>query len=267
MSRASLLAPLVLLLLASSSACDKQADTTQTPGEDAVDALTRELLDALAGAERGRAQALSNASLAAELDERTVATVARTLTWLGPITSLARSEETPIQAGVERRYRVGFERDEVTLTMTVVGGKVEGFEFDAGQWETLSERANLAAAGTLRVATFQFTGPDGRPLEQPTDPADIDYSLALDGLDAQLREHHVIIQKQVFDANEQLVYRQDRDDDIRFPQAESGSAGGTLTGSVAVPGPGRYELELKITDLVAGKSLVHRVSFELSPAG
>jgi hypothetical protein len=253
MPRAPLLA--AILLLAPALACDKNAGDTQSPGEDAVDQRTRELLDALAEGDRERAQSLSNQALAIELDERTVVTIGRTLTWLGPVTTLTRTNETPVSGGVERRYRVGFEHGEVTLTITIVGDKVEGFEFDEGQWAALSERAIEAVAGSLAVAQFELTG--------PLDPAKISYSLALEGLEAQLREHHVTIAKQVFDGDGNVVYRQREDDDIRFPQAEAGSVGGTITGTVAVPGPGSYELELTITDLMGNKSLVHRTSFAI----
>lgn len=249
MSRASLLA--AILLLAPMLACDKNAPNTQSPGEDAVDQRTRELLDALADGDRERAQSLSNHTLAIALDERTVVTVGRTLTWLGSLTQLTRTNEVPVSGGVERRYRVGFEHGEVTLTITIVGDKVEGFEFDEGQWDALSERATEASAGSMRIAEFAFV--------QPLAPDAVNYSLALEGLEAQLREHHVTIAKLVFDQGGNVVYRQREPDDIRFPQAEAGSFGGTITGSVSVPSPGNYELELTITDLVAGKSLVHRV--------
>ena len=242
-----------LLLITPVSACDKTSGETATPSEDSVDALTRELLAALAGDQRERAQELSNRVLAVELDQRTVATIGRTLTWLGPIQSLAQTSETAVAGGVERRYQVGFERGEVTVTITIVEAKVEGFEFDPDQWEAIDARATQAMAGSLRVAEFWFVGPEGKTHAEPADPSDIGYSLALEGLDAQLREHHVTIAKQVHDAEGNQVYRQRDNDDVRFPQAETGSSGGSITGAVAVPGPGRYELELEVTDLVAGQ--------------
>lgn len=253
MLRASLL--VVALLLAPTLACDKNASDTQSPGEDALDRQTRDLLDALARGDRVRAQSLANQKLALELDERTVATVGRTLVWLGPVTGLTRTHEAPVSGGVERRYRVGFDHGELTLTITFVGDKVEGFEFDEGQWDALSERALEAAAGSLRIAEFSFAA--------LLDPAAVNYSLALEGLEAQLREHHVTIDKLVFDRGGNVVYRQREPDEIRFPQAEAGSIGGTITGSVAVPQPGDYELELTITDRIGGKSLVHRTSFTI----
>ncbi|MFO7563829.1 MAG: hypothetical protein R6X02_14380 [Enhygromyxa sp.] len=258
MSRASLLA--AVMLLAPLSACDKNAADARAPaGEDSVDRLTLELLDALAAGDRERAQSLANAGLALELDERAVVTLGRTLAWLGPITSLARRDETPVSGGVERHYLVGFDGGEITLTLTVTGDKIEGFSFDPGQWDALSERAAEASAGSLRVTHIELVGPDGGPITGPLDPAAIHYSLALEGLDAQLREHHVIIAKQVFDGEGAVVYRQRAPDDIRFPQAETGSDGGTITGTVAVPQPGRYELELTIDDRIGGQSVVHRV--------
>lgn len=253
MPRASLLA--TLLLLAPLLACDKSGANTQSPSEDAVDHITRELLDALANSDRERAQSLANRTLAIELDERTVVTVGRTLAWLGPCTGLTRTDETPVSGGVERRYRVSFEHGEVTLTITIVGDKIEGFEFDEGQWDAVSERALEAGGGSLRIAEFAFV--------EPLEPDAINYSLAIEGLDVQLREHHVTIAKQVFDAAGNVVYRQREPDDVRFPQAEAGSIAGTITGNVAVTSPGAYELELTITDLVAGKSFVHRVPFTI----
>lgn len=253
MLRARLL--VAALLLASPLACDKNAASVQAPSEDAVDRLTRELLDALAQAERARAQSLANQKLALALDERTVVTVGRTLAWLGPVTQLSRTAETPVSGGVERRYRVGFEHGELTLTITVVGDKIEGFEFDEGQWAAVSERALEATARALRVVEFR--------LVEPLDPAAINYSVALEGLEAQLRQHHVTIDKLVFDGDGNVVYRQREPDDIRFPQAEVGSVGATITGQVSVPGPGSYTLELTISDRIDDKSIVHRVPFTI----
>ncbi|NJK31525.1 MAG: hypothetical protein HC927_03365 [Deltaproteobacteria bacterium] len=143
--------------------------------------------------------------------------------------------------------------------MTAGGGKMIGFEFDDPSWPTYVERA--ANSGSLKVAEFALTAPDGQPLTGPLDPKAIHYSIALEGLGSNLREHHVTIDKVVMDAKGTQVYRQREPDDIRFPEAEIGSSGGRLTGSVAVPGPGTYELELKIVDLVGGESIVHRHEF------
>jgi hypothetical protein len=263
MSRTSVLAAL-LLFAPLSFACKKEtAPPPQTPGQDSVDQLTREFLEALADGEREHAQLLSNQLLATELDARTVVTIGRNLVWLGPHVSLTRVDEKLLINGVERRYRVGFDHGEVTLTITVVGGKVEGFEFDEGQWDAINERASEAAAGSLRVAQFDFVGPDGKPVPTPLDPAKINYNLVIEGLEAELREHHVVIVKHVFDKDGHVIYRQDDDDDIRFPQAESGSVGGAITGSVAVPGPGTYHFELKIIDAVGDKSMMHHVPFTI----
>ena len=251
------------LVLAPSLACDKSGGGTEAPGEDRVDALARELLAALAEGEGAAIDAVASSQLAGELDERSRVTIGRTLAWLGPIASLARIDEHAIEGGVERRYTVGFDRGEVELTVTEVGGKVEGFEFESGRWDELGERALAASTGSLRIAEFVFVDAKDQPVPSPTDPGEIRYSVAVEGLDAQLREHHLTVAKLVFDGAGQVVYRQRQVDDIRFPQAETGSSGGRVTGAVAVPGPGHYDLELTITDLVAGATLIHRVPIVL----
>jgi hypothetical protein len=252
----SLVSALSLPLLAT-SACDKSAP--QHPEEDDTDRLVRALLDGLARGEREAVLALASDTLAADLDERDVTIIARTLDWLGGLESAERASEEAVAGGVRRRYELAFGRGGVGLTLTVVGGKIEGFEFDAQQWAALEDRAAEAAAGELRVAEFHWLDAEGKPVSAPPDPAAINYELGIEGLEAQLREHHVVIAKSVLDGEGNQVYRQNDDDDIRFPQAESGSSGGRITGSVAVPGPGHYELELQIRDLVGDQSMTHRV--------
>lgn len=250
--------------LVSAGACDKSG-STQAPadGADASDRLTNKLLAELAIGDRDAALALCNPSLAADLDEREVAILARTLAWLGPVEALERESEEPVAEGRRRHYLARFGAGEVGLSVTVVGAKFEGFAFDAGPWTTLVDRAAEAAAGSLRVTGFHFLDAGGKAIDDPLDPASIPYELVIEGLDAQLREHHAVIAKSVFDAEGHEVYRQSEDDDIRFPQAETGASGGRITGTVAVPGPGRYELELKIRDLVGAQAMTHRVSFAI----
>jgi hypothetical protein len=260
MSRVALLLALATI---PALACEKSGGGTEAPGEDRVDALTRALLDALREGEGERAQGLATPTLAAQLDERTVASVGRTLAWLGPIARLRSIAEDPIVGGVERRYALAFERGELELRVTVIADEIEGFEFDEDPWRALSEQALAANAGSLRVAQFGFVDAGDQPIPAPTDPSEIRYSLAIEGLDAQLREHHLMVAKQVYDRRGAVVYRQREADDIRFPQAETGSSGGRVTGAVAVPGPGEYELELTLTDLVGGQALIHRIPIVL----
>lgn len=244
------------------SGCEK---STQAPEQqaDAVDQLTERLLIALRQGAREDLLALATPTLAGDLDERDVAVIARTFAWTGQLASLTVVAEQPLSGGVERRYRLAFERGEVELSVSVIGDRLEGFAFDEAVWTTMVERAAAAEAGNLRVASFAFVDLHGKPLTQPTDAAAIHYDLALEGLEAQLREHHVVIAKQVFDAAGKQVYRQNEDDEIRFSQAEPGSSGGKLSGTVKVPGPGSYVLELEIQDVVGSTTLIHRVAFEL----
>jgi len=252
--RAPLLIACVFSLLSLPlSACERNKADTNTPeAEDPVDRLTRDLLGALEAPDRARLVALANPTLAAEFEARELASVSQTLTWLGPISGLSHANETPVANGIERHYQVSFDRGELGLAITIVAGKVEGFEFDAVQWDALSDRAAEAHAGSLRVTAFSFLG-------DTLDPKAIDYRMTIEGLGAELREHHVTVGKVVLDSSGAEVYRQRKDDSMRFPQAGSGGAGGHLDGGVTVPGAGTYTLELLITDQIAGESITHRV--------
>lgn len=257
----------ISLVLAGSSlslgGCEKSGSSTPSQTSDAIDELTSELLDGLRAGDRDAVLGLANATLASDLDERDVAVIARTLTWLGVARTIDRGAEEPVAGGTRRSYRVEFDRGEVELTVTVVGAKLEGFEFAEGQWSALVDGAAAAAAGELAVVEFRYLDREGQPIDAPVDAASIDYLVGLEGLESQLREHHVVIDKAVFDGEGNQVYRQDHPDDIRFPQSEDGSAGANITGKVAVPGPGRYELELDIDDRVGNQTLTHRESFSI----
>lgn len=247
------------------SSCEREG-SSQAPAadQDETDQLTQRLLASLRSGDRDAVLALSTPALASELEARgegEIAVITQTLEWAGGVESLQRGAEQAIAGGVRRQYSVAFGRGDVGLSVTVVGAKVEGFEFDAGQWQALVDRAAEAAAGTLRVAEFRYVGPKGETLAGPVDPADIYYELALEGLEAQFRAHHVVIAKTVRDAAGNEVYRQTDDDEVRFSQAEPGSSGGRVTGTVAVPGPGQYQLVLEIQDLVGAQTMTHRESF------
>ena len=251
-------------LLLGATACDKSTSAaSEAPADDAVDATTRALLEALAADNRDAAARVSTAELSLDLNTRRVAIIARTFAWLGALEGLSSSEEETLVDGARRRYVARFSRGELTLHVSVVGTKVEGFEFDPGQWSAYEERALTAHAGSMRLLAFHFVGPEGVAVDTPSDPSTIAYAVELEGLDAQLREHHITIGKSVHDLEGHEVYRQDADDNINFPQGEDGASGGTLTGKVAVPEPGSYELELHIRDLVGAQDLTHRVRFTI----
>ncbi len=250
-------APLVL------GACDKPRSSTAPAEQDSVDELTRALLVALQQNDAAALVELTSAELAGELDERARTELGRTLVWLGGVERLEQLDEREVVDGIERRYRVHFVDATSELVLTAVQGKVVGFEFDDPSWSSHVERA--ASIGDLRVAEFAFTGAEGQPIPAPLDPAAIGYSIAIEGLASNLREHEVSIGKVVLDSKGNQVYRQSADDQIRFPEAEVGASGGRITGNVAVPGPGEYELELRITDLVAGEEIVHRERFVIAP--
>lgn len=258
-------APLALALALASpimlTACERG---TQAPSEtDEADRLTEQLLAQLRLGEHDAALGLCAAALAGELGPRDLAVLTRTLAWLGPVEGLARGSEEPVEGGLRRAYRVQFDDAELGLTVAIGSGKFEAFEFDEQQWSGFVERAAQADAGQLRVAEFRYLDAKGQAIDAPQDPAMIVYELALEGLEAQLREHHVTVAKVVFDAAGNQVYVQEKDDVVRFSQAESGASGGRLSGNVAVPGPGDYELELLIRDVVASTTLTHRERFKI----
>ncbi len=246
-------------------ACKRGAAPSESPGasEDPLDGQTRDLLLALRQRDEARLTELATETLIASLDELALVELHETLEWLGAIDELARIADQPVAEGVERRYAIRFEHGEVELTITTRGDRVEGLSFEPTMWAQIVERASAAAAGSLRVAEFAFTSPDGKPVAGPADPKAIHYSIALEGLAANLREHEVSVHKTVFDGQGNPVYKEHEDEQLRFPEADVGATGARISGKVAVPSKGRYELELKITDQIADDTIVHRQAFAI----
>lgn len=254
---------LVASLLGPALACDKPTTPPPEQGDDEVDRTAKALLMQLQLGDHAELVEQFPAEVTAHLDERDTVVIARTLAWLGTWSEFVRAGEQPVVDGVERRYAVTLERGEIELTVTVVDGKLAGFAFAEPLWTAHVDSAAEAAAGSMRVSQFRYVDRKGKPTTGPLDPAAINYELVLEGLGAMLREHHVIVHKAVFDGDGKQVYRQPHDDEVRFSQAETGASGGRISGTVAVPGPGSYVLELDIRDVAGSQSLTHRVPFSI----
>jgi hypothetical protein len=254
---------LAVTLLGPALGCDKPTATPVEQGDDEVDGMAKTLLQQLQLGDRAELVEQYPAEITDKLDERNVVVIARTLTWLGTWTEFERAGEQPVVDGVERRYAITLERGEIELTITVISGKLAGFAFEEPLWTAHVDSSAAAAAGSLRVSQFRYVDRRGKPTTGPLDPAAINYELVLEGLGAMLREHHVIVRKVVFDSEGDQVYRQPHDDEVRFSQSDTGATGGRISGTVAVPGPGSYELELDIRDVAGSQSLTHRVTFSI----
>lgn len=255
-------AALAATLLVLAPACEKNRTAAPQTQADDLDRAAKELVWQLRVGERAQLEA-SFAEFAAKIDDRDLAVLSRTLTWLGQESKFERTGEQPIVDGVERRYAMALALGEIELTITVIGGVITGFEFDEPRWTEYVDQSAAAAAGDMRVTDFRYVDRHGKPVTGKLDPAAINYELVLEGLGAMLREHHVAIHKSVFDEGGHQVYRQDEPDEMRFSQSDTGASGGRISGTVKVPGPGRYELVLEVRDLSGSQTLTHRVAFTI----
>ena len=230
-------AALAAMLLVPATACSKKKTTPPEHHEDDIDATAKNLVWELRVGEREQLAA-SFPDLAAQIDERDLVVLSRTLTWLGQEQSFKRTGEVPVVDGVERTYAIELAQGTVELTIEMVGGKLIGFSFDEPSWDSYVDQSAAAAAGKLKISDFRYVDRNGKPLTGALDPAAINYELVLEGLGASFHEHHVAIAKSVFDSSGRQVYRQHEPDEVKFSQSETGASGGRISGTVAVPGPG-----------------------------
>lgn len=255
-------AALITALLMPALACEKKPTTP--PAEEQDDAIDRDTKDLVWNLRVGEREELAASfpTLASQIDDRDLAVLSRTLTWLGQQSSFVRVGEQPLVDGVERRYTLSFEKGEIELTVSVIAGKLTGFTFEEDRWTSYVDQSAAAAAGSMRVTAFYYVDRKGKATTV-LDPKAINYELVLEGLGAALREHHVSISKSVFDEGGKQVYRQREPDEMRFSQSDTGASGGKISGTVGVPGPGKYELQLEIRDLTQEQTLTHRVKFTI----
>jgi hypothetical protein len=254
-------------------ACQRPADAgTKTPAvaaavdEDPLDVAATLVIESLQkgdyeGLREHTVQPLTHDLSKTEFDD-----LAAIVQWLGPLKQRTAADTDMSHGGGQRSYQLAFEKAaalelEVSLDEA---GKLIGFQF-TGEGYTEAERGVLAEPWReFKVYDFVCLGPQGDPLPdgKPIQGKRVEYEIVVGGIEAVLGEHHLEIEKIVFDASGKEIFHEPIAYDAKFAADATGIPRGAVRGYLEVPGPGKWELELRIADTNAHRAIEYRHAFE-----
>ena len=256
MSRTVLLLVATLGLLGTS--CQKeQTPTTQPTGptakpEDDLDKAATLLVRTLLTGEYDELRDNTVNPLTHDLSKEEFADLSKVIQWLGVLEDRTETKTDMSHGGGQRWYTLQFEKGSpVDLEVSLDGtGKLIGFQF-SGDGYTEAERGVLAEPfREFKVYDFFFLGPNGEELDPgaPIAGNKVNYDLVVGGIEAFVGEHHISVRMTVLDAKGGEVFVMPVEFDTKFAADAMGVPRGDLRGSVEVPGPGDWELLLRVTD-------------------
>lgn len=186
--------------------------------------------------------------------------------WLGPLQSRTVEGHDDSHGGGVRTYAMQFDRGEaVELEVSIeADGTLVGFEF-SGKGYIEAERGVLAEPWReFKVYDFHFLDAEGNAVAEGEAIAGkkVDYEIVVGGIEALLGEHHLSVEKIVFDEAGSAVFREPIEFDTKFDEDAMGVPRGSVRGYVEVPGPGTWKIDLRITDENAHRDIEHQQSFK-----
>jgi len=258
---------LVLLLAAVACGKPKQSPTSETPAA-VSDPVDQAMVTLVSNLQSGNYEALHEQTvdpLAHDLSAEEFGDLSAIIQWLGHLENHTATKSDETYGGGQRWYELTFEKGTVELEVSIdEGGKLIGFQF-GGDGFTEAEHGVLAEPWReFKVYDFTFLGADGNPLPDGSKLAGkrVDYELVVGGIEAMLGEHHLTIEKIVLDPAGNEVFNEPIEFDAKFAADASGIPRGVVRGYLEVPGPGKWEMDLRITDNNAHRDVQYRQAFE-----
>lgn len=265
-------APLALALALSSSACQKASTPatvapTTPSSADALDAATASLLSCLSRHDYEELEGETADPLTTDLSEEAFSDLAKIVSWWGPLHSQTETETDPSHGGGERTYELQFSKGgPVELRVSISPeGKLVGFRF-GGEGYLEAEREVIADEWReFKVYDFAYLDAEGQRLAagQAISGNRVDYEVTMGGIEAFVGEHHLAFEKIVFDGQGKEVFHEPIEYDTKFAANAEGIPRGVVRGHLEVPGPGKYEMSLKITDRNSTREVDYRQAFEV----
>ncbi len=262
----------LVLVAAALTGCEKGSATVEpaaaTPPKDvhACDKASTVLVAALQSGDFEGLSKQTSGALTHDLSRPEFDDLAAIVQWLGPLQSRTVADHDDSHGGGVRTYAMQFDRGgAVELEVSIeADGKLVGFEF-SGKGYTEAERGVLAEPWReFKVYDFHFLDADGNavPTGTPIAGNKVDYEIVVGGIEALLGEHHLSVEKIVFDEAGTAVFREPIEFDTKFDEDAMGVPRGSVRGYVEVPGPGKWKIDLRITDENAHRDIEHEQSFE-----
>jgi hypothetical protein len=269
-NRAAALTLLLSLPCLASVGCKREETTTPEPiaatPSDPIDAAAELLLAKLAEQDYAGLEAACVDPLTRDLTQAEFEDLAKIVAWLGPVRERSITATDMDYGGGQRWYRLAFAQGRpLDLEVSIdPNGKLIGFAFAGPGW--IDGEHGVIAEQWREFKIYDFAYVDGEGQRLPEGAAipgtRVEYVLVVGGIEAFLGEHHLVVEKVVVDASGAEVFREPIEYDVKFRADSMGIPRGTVGGYLDLPGPGRWDMRLVITDQHSGRKLDYRHPFE-----
>ncbi len=270
-----------LLTVVSLTACDKKGDDggTEHPKATRVkkgekptepDQMVEAIVAAMQTNDREWVMSFATDPLTDELSEEAFNDFAKVIQWLGELKDYHVEVNNDQLVALQRDYLLEFEKGQVNLHITAYpdGGGLVGFRFSGDTFIRAEHGALDDNYTKFKVYDFAFLDDMRETIDGDTVPAgQVNYQVVVGGLEAQEGEHHVIMEKIVFNDGGKEVYHEPVEMDLRFEQNAEGIPRGVVRGFVYINEAGHYDIDLKIRDNIANQEIDYHHDVEVISAG
>jgi len=156
----------------------------------------------------------------------------------------------------EGHYKLTFEKGNVTLKLTLQRGKLVAFRFTGEDLEKAMKKMRVKAVSEFKVGSFKYLDSDGKSKNNAFKPGEkMRFKLTINGMKPVGGNLKIQAAIRVVDSAGKEILANPKYLDQALPIKPDDLPVGTVTGSVTLPTPGLYKLQLRVTDAHAGKSL------------
>ncbi len=156
----------------------------------------------------------------------------------------------------EGRYKLTFEKGEVSLKITLKRGKLIAFFFTGDDMEEALKKVRAKTFSVFKVASFRFLdGAKKRKNNVFKQGQRMRFDISVHGMKRVGGSLKIQAAIKVLNADGKIVMQNPKFVDSAVPIRPNDPPVGSVTGSVTIPTAGHYTLKLRITDGHTGKSL------------
>lgn len=167
----------------------------------------------------------------------------------------------------EGNYKLEFEKGEVQLRITLKKDKLIGFEFSGNLVEKGMKQARAKMFSEFKVLGIRFVDTFGKPKSNVIKQGEkLIFQIGVGGLTPGADQTLVIrADLQVANSKNESVLEKPNFINAKLPIKKNDPPVATLNGTLTVPKPDSYLMGLRITDLISGKSVIHKEAFKVEP--
>jgi hypothetical protein len=234
------------------------------------DQMVEAIVAAMQSGDRDWILSFAEDPLHEELSQEAFNDFSAVIKWLGALQDFHVESNNDQPVALQRDYLLSFEKGEVNLHVTAYpdGGGLIGFRFSGDAFVRAEHGALDDHYAKFKVYDFSFLTEGKERIKGDSVPAGrINYQVVVGGLVAEEGEHHITMEKIVFNDGGKEVYHEPIEMDLRFEENAEGIPRGILRGFVYIDEAGHYDIDLKIKDNVSKEEIDYHHDVQVVTAG